>query len=76
MPQVTLYFDAETERLMRERAKAAGVSYSKWVSMLIQSKARGEWPAAVRALAGRFQDFPSTDEIRTPSVADAERIGF
>ena len=76
MPQVTLYLDAESERLMRERAKAAGVSYSKWVAMLIQTKARGEWPAAVRSLAGRFKDFPVSEEIRANAGRDVDRVGF
>ena len=76
MPQVTLYFDAQTETLMRERARAAGLSYSKWVALLIHSKARGEWPAAVRELAGRFPDFPLAEEGRTAVGTDAERLAF
>ena len=76
MPQITLYFDDETDRLMRERAKAAGVSYSRWVAMLIHDKARAEWPIAIRDLAGCFPDFPTAEELRGDTVADAERIGF
>ena len=76
MPQVTLYLDDETERLMREHAKAAGLPYSKWVAQLIRSRARSEWPAAVREAAGRFPDFPLVESARTGLGDDSERIGL
>ena len=76
MPQVTLYFDDETERLMRERAKATGLSYSKWVALLIQSKARSEWPPSIAALAGRFSDFPLAEAARASLGEDATRELF
>lgn len=76
MPQVTLYLDEETERLMREHAKAAGLPYSKWVALLIRDKARSQWPTAVREAAGRFPDFPLVGPVRAGLGTDGERIGF
>lgn len=76
MPQITLYLDDETERLMREHAKAVGLPYSKWVALLIREKARTEWPDAVRQAAGRFADFPLAEQARTALGTDGERVGF
>ena len=76
MPQVTLYLDEETERLMREHAKAAGLPYSKWVALLIRGKARPQWPQAAREAAGRFPDFPLAESARGGLGADGERVGF
>lgn len=76
MSQVTLYLDDETQSLMRERAKAAGMSNSKWVASLIRKQALREWPTSVKALAGRFEDFPLAEAARASTGEDIERIGF
>ena len=76
MPQVTLYLDNDTERLMREHAKAAGLPYSRWVATLIREKARTQWPEAVRQAAGQFPDFPLAEQALAALGADSERIGF
>ncbi len=56
MPQVTIYLDAETEARMREAARAAGLSYSKWVARLIEERTRTEWPQGIVDLAGAWAD--------------------
>ncbi|MFP5404973.1 MAG: CopG family transcriptional regulator [Gammaproteobacteria bacterium] len=76
MSQVTLYLDDETQRLMRECARAAGMSNSRWVASLIRKQALREWPASVRSLAGRFEDFPLAEAARASTGEDVERIGF
>ena len=77
MAQVTLYLDDETQRLMRERARAAGLSNSKWVALLIRAQEpQEEWPADVKALAGKFSDFPLADAARSATGSDIERVGF
>ena len=58
MPQITLYIDQETDSKARAAARAAGVSYSKWVAELIRSRTRDEWPEMLRKLAGSRPDFP------------------
>lgn len=74
MPQVTLYIDEETDAKARAAAEAAGVSYSRWVTDIIRSRTRDQWPNSLRRLAGSVQDFPlrSTDD----SAKDVDRVPF
>lgn len=74
MGQVTIYLDDETEAKARAAARAEGVPLSKWVAARIQRRTRGEWPEAVRALAGAWSDLPSAEQIRKSSkTKDAAR---
>ena len=73
MPQVTLYLDAQTERLMRDRAAAAGLPYSRWVAQLIQAQASASWPPDVVRAFGAFPDMPLADELRAGDAADLPR---
>jgi hypothetical protein len=75
MGQVTLYLDPETEEKMKEAAKTAGVSQSRWVADLIREKTATEWPASIVQLAGAWaeEDFPSLDEIRKGLPPDLPR---
>ena len=78
MGQVTLYLDNETEEKMKEAAKTAGVSQSRWVADLIREKAAAEWPASVVQMAGAWaeDDFPSLEEIRQGLPPDLPRESF
>ena len=73
MPQITLYLDEETDAKARAAARAAGVSYSKWVGELIRSRTRDEWPETLRKLAGSRPDFPlratNGETVDVPRVA-------
>ena len=73
MPQITLYLDEETDAKARAAARAAGVSYSKWVGELIRSRTRDEWPETLRRLAGSRPDFPlraaEGETVDVPRVA-------
>lgn len=71
MAQVTIYLDAETEARMREAARAAGVSYSKWVARLIAERTQSEWPQSVRDLAGAWAE--ERDFERPPQGGDVPR---
>jgi hypothetical protein len=64
MPQMTIYLDEKTERIMRKLAKRKGLSYSRWVAGLIRDAARNTWPEDFLKLAGAFPDAPLADEIR------------
>ena len=67
MGRITLALDDETAKKMKEAAKAAGLSQSRWVAELIREKtAASGWPASVGRLAGAWvgDDFPSLEEIR------------
>ena len=73
MAQVTLYLDNETAAKMRSAAQAAGMSQSKWVSDLIRQKTTGEWPDAIKELAGAWKDFPDPSALRESVGTDLER---
>lgn len=73
MPQLNLYVDEPTHARIKRAAKAAGMSLSKWVSIVVTEKTANQWPAEVLALAGAWKDFPSLDEIRTGEGQDAPR---
>jgi hypothetical protein len=73
MAQVTLYLDAETNAQLKNAARAAGVSVSRWVAQLIRDRTRSEWPAGVRELAGAWPDFPSLPQLRSPKAGDVRR---
>ena len=73
MSQITLYLDDETEALVVARAKASGMSRSRWVAEVIRRHARASWPVEFRDLAGAFPDFPLVEEL--PDLpADLPRI--
>ncbi|MBB5209619.1 CopG family transcriptional regulator [Chiayiivirga flava] len=75
MSQLTLYLDEETEAIVRDRAKAAGLSNSRWVAQLIRRNALAAWPVELSLLAGRFPDFPlREDALALPD--DVPRVGF
>jgi hypothetical protein len=72
VPQVTLYVDEDTDAKARAAARAAGVSYSRWVADLIRSRTRDEWPDSIKRLAGIAPDFPlqkSDEASDIPRVA-------
>lgn len=73
MGQVTIYLDNETEKKARAAARAEGVPLSKWVAQGIQRRAWGEWPEALRALAGAWPDLPSAERIRKSKARDFDR---
>ena len=73
MGQVTIYLDNETEAKARAAARAEGMPLSKWVAERIRRPARGEWPEAVRALAGAWADLPSPERIRKSGAKDVAR---
>jgi len=73
MGQVTIYLDEETEEQARAAARAEGVSLSRWVAGRIQRRARAEWPASVRALAGAWADLPTAQALRTTRSRDVPR---
>lgn len=73
MGQVTIYLDGESEKRMKQAAKAAGVPMSRWLAQLVQEKTRGEWPEAVRAAAGAWADFPSAEALRKSAGKDTKR---
>jgi hypothetical protein len=76
MSQITLYLDDATQALVEQAAKAHGVSKSRWVADLIRTHAAHDWPQDCLALAGRFADFPLSDEAQTHKAVDVPRLVF
>lgn len=76
MGQVTLYLDSDTEARMKEAAKAAGVSQSRWLADLIRDRTANEWPPSVAALAGTWADMPTAEELRQGTGEDVPREPF
>jgi hypothetical protein len=56
MAQLTVYLDAEAERVLRDQAAASGLSHSKWLSNLIRQSKAQNWPNELMALAGAWSD--------------------
>lgn len=73
MSQITLYVDEETERRMKEAARAAGMSISRWVVELIRARTTTDWPDSVRRLAGAWADLPEAELLRSTEGRDTPR---
>ena len=73
MAQVTLYLDEETIKRMRREARASGLSQSRWLAELVRERTATRWPDAVRELAGAWDAFPETDELRRSAGRDVKR---
>jgi len=73
MAQVTIYLDKDTAKKMRAYTKSNQISQSQWVASLICEKLQTEWPDAVAALSGAWQDFPTAEEIRADIGQDITR---
>ena len=76
MSQITLYLDDATQALVDQAAQANGVSKSRWVAEMIRKYAAHEWPQDCLCLAGRYADFPITENIPTLVPDDVLRIGL
>ena len=73
MPRITLYLDDQTEKLMRERAAAARMPFSRWVAHLIRAQAGSSWSLQVTRLLGAFPDMPLVEDLRALDVPDLPR---
>ena len=73
MGRITLDLDDETESKMREAAKAAGMSPSRWVVGLIKERTTAAWPESIARLAGAWVDFPTAEELRAGQSEDLPR---
>ena len=76
MAQVTLYLDDETATNMKQAARRAGVSQSRWLAELVRQRTASEWPTAVKALCGAWPEFPTTKELSSMKGGDVGRERF
>lgn len=61
---------------MREAAKTAGISQSRWLADLIRERTANEWPPSMAALAGAWADMPTAEELRQRQGEDVPRESF
>lgn len=73
MRRLTLYLDEETKGRVKEAARAAGISQSRWLANLVRERIAMEWPPSVIALAGAWVDMPTTEELRQNPGEDNPR---
>ena len=75
MPQVTIYLDRETERLLRREIKAARMSASRFVARLIQDEAASRLSPELLAALGTWKegDFPGVSALRSRLGRDVRR---
>jgi hypothetical protein len=73
MAQITIYLDEQVLELVNVAVRSANVSKSQWIADAVRARARREWPATARALAGAWPDFPGAAQIRRPGPADVAR---
>ena len=74
MAQVTIYLDDAADRRVRAAARKSGVSVSRWVAELVESRTRTEWPPEARLLPGAWPDFPDLQELRRLAGKDQSRV--
>jgi hypothetical protein len=75
VPQITLYVDDDTRKLVERAAKSSGLSQSRWVAEAIRKQAAQSWPPSFLKLAGSFPDFPLREEGE-PLPEDRPRISW
>ncbi|MGB5619495.1 MAG: hypothetical protein WBM78_21845 [Desulfobacterales bacterium] len=73
MGQVTIYIDAETEKILNQIVKNQGISKSRWISDLIKEKTTTNWPEHIKGLAGAWRNFPLAEELRAEIGEDTVR---
>ena len=73
MSQITIYLDEKLEHKIRQRAKTARLSVSKWIANTIEAQERDSWPADILASFGTWKEFPDLKSIRASYGRDARR---
>ena len=74
MAQLTIYLDDAAERRVKAAARKSGVSVSRWIAELIQTRTRTDWPPEARELAGAWPDFSDLRELRALTGKDQSRV--
>lgn len=63
MPQLAIYLDDETSKLLDEASEREGVSRSAWVRRAVQSRLKNRLPDSFFAVLGTWEDDREPDEI-------------
>lgn len=73
MPELTFFLDDETDRRVRDAARAAGLSCGQWLTYLVRVETREAWSVAARCLAGSIPEFPLGADFDRCSGGDLSR---
>ena len=78
MPQLTIYLEEATEKLLRKQLDSSGLSQSRYIDGLIVERARTQWPSELVSVLGTWadNDFPDIQDLRKTLGADLGFDGF
>lgn len=76
MAQVTIYIDNNLEANIKELAKNTGESLSKFISKILEQNIKSNWSDDIKNLAGSWDDFPTSKEIKNHTAKDYKREEF
>lgn len=69
MPQLSLYLDEKTLKMVQQAAKLSRISVSKWVANQLKAQLCSEWPQEYFKLFGSVTD-PSFKAPKAMTTAD------
>ncbi len=76
MPQLAIYLDDETAKLLDEASEREGISRSAWVRQAVESRLKSRLPESFFEVLGTWEDEREPDEILRDiraEVAQGER---
>jgi len=73
MPQLAIYLDDQTAKLLDEAAHRAGTSRSAWVRDAVQTRLANRLPESFFELYGSWEDDRSPEEILRDIRAGSEQ---
>jgi Ribbon-helix-helix protein, copG family len=63
MPQLAIYLDEETARLLSEASEREGISRSAWVRKAVETRLKNRLPDSFFEILGTWEDDREPDEI-------------
>jgi hypothetical protein len=76
MPQISLYIDEKTLKMVENAASRQHVSISKWVAEQIRTRIVPTYPAGFEDLFGSISDETFAAPSRVGFDADTKRVGM
>lgn len=63
MPQLAIYLDEETAKLLTEASEREGISRSAWVRQAVEARLRSRLPESFFEVLGTWEDDRQPEEI-------------
>jgi hypothetical protein len=73
MPQLSLYLDEKTLKMVQQAAKLSRISMSKWVAKQLRTQLHNEWPQEYFKLFGSIMDPSFAGPEPMTTTADVPR---